>query len=393
MFVTKMQILCKIIVTKDQPLNRWFIPSENDCYLGDNSRSSLTACIVRFFKGEGKSVGKLRITRILPDEGDVQRYLFLRASRWSACLAGIVLTFSTALPAKIKSPRALSTSSNIELAAPLAEVVKAVELAAVDPIVHGTYVYERDKTLTGAHPAVDSSAFGNAKPQGRVFYKVAENVIAPRHFKATEDMGTITVRYLVQAITPTSTSVRVDAIYIESAHRAVHPSEGAVESAEFGEVQLHLNRILAQEKDDLDEAKDESKAESKEDTSVAAPVAEASELLMQPAAAVPSRKSPPPASSRPVVAGNGQPPAGASDNSSVGELEERVKSLRHQVEARVKAPGAPLKSAPFHTATTIQTVPGESEVAIVILTTYWYGVQTPDGHRGWIQRSQLEPLP
>jgi len=56
-------------------------------------------------------------------------------------------------------------------------------------------------------------------------------------------------------------------------------------------------------------------------------------------------------------------------------------------------PGAPLKSAPFHTATTIQTVHGASEVAVVILTSYWYCVQTTDGHTGWIQRSQLEALP
>jgi hypothetical protein len=77
----------------------------------------------------------------------------------------------------------------------------------------------------------------------------------------------------------------------------------------------------------------------------------------------------------------------------VAELEQRVNQLRHQVEARVKAPGAALKSAPFHTATAIQTVPPNAEVAIVILTAYWYGVQTTDGHTGWIQRSQLEDLP
>ena len=70
-----------------------------------------------------------------------------------------------------------------------------------------------------------------------------------------------------------------------------------------------------------------------------------------------------------------------------------MQQLRHEAEARVKAPGAQLKSAPFHTATTIQTLPVDSEVAIMILTTYWYGVQTTDGHTGWIQRSQLESLP
>ena len=35
----------------------------------------------------------------------------------------------------------------------------------------------------------------------------------------------------------------------------------------------------------------------------------------------------------------------------------------------------------------------ESEVLVVVLTKYWYGVETADGHRGWVHRSQAEPLP
>jgi len=27
------------------------------------------------------------------------------------------------------------------------------------------------------------------------------------------------------------------------------------------------------------------------------------------------------------------------------------------------------------------------------LTKYWYGVETTDGHKGWVHRSQAEPLP
>ena len=30
---------------------------------------------------------------------------------------------------------------------------------------------------------------------------------------------------------------------------------------------------------------------------------------------------------------------------------------------------------------------------MVVLTPYWYGVETEDGHRGWVHHSQLEPLP
>jgi len=75
------------------------------------------------------------------------------------------------------------------------------------------------------------------------------------------------------------------------------------------------------------------------------------------------------------------PRRSSAASGSVAELEQRVNRLRHQVEARIKQPGAPLKSAPFHTATTIQTVPGDSEVAVVILTSYGMACRRRTGIR------------
>jgi hypothetical protein len=71
-------------------------------------------------------------------------------------------------------------------------------------------------------------------------------------------------------------------------------------------------------------------------------------------------------------------------------LEQHVKDLRQQVMRLVKAPGAPLKSAPFHTATTLQSLPTGTEILIVISTPYWVGVETHDGQHGWILRDELE---
>ena len=71
-------------------------------------------------------------------------------------------------------------------------------------------------------------------------------------------------------------------------------------------------------------------------------------------------------------------------------LEERVKDLRKQLERQVKAPGAPLKSAPFHTASTVQSLPPGTEILILISTPYWYGIETHEGQHGWIMRDQLE---
>jgi len=67
---------------------------------------------------------------------------------------------------------------------------------------------------------------------------------------------------------------------------------------------------------------------------------------------------------------------------STQSLEQHVKDLRRQVERLVKEPGAPLKSAPFHTAGTLQLLTPGTEVLILISTPYWYGVETHDGQHG-----------
>ena len=70
-----------------------------------------------------------------------------------------------------------------------------------------------------------------------------------------------------------------------------------------------------------------------------------------------------------------------------------MQDLRRQVERLVKAPGAPLKSAPFHTASTLNPLQAGTEVLILISTPYWYGVETREGQHGWISRDELESLP
>lgn len=86
-------------------------------------------------------------------------------------------------------------------------------------------------------------------------------------------------------------------------------------------------------------------------------------------------------------------PAPQGMSSPLQTLEQQVHDLRQQVQRLVKAPGAPLKSAPFHTASTLQSLPPGTEVLVVISTTYWLGVETHEGQHGWILRDELEFLP
>ena len=80
---------------------------------------------------------------------------------------------------------------------------------------------------------------------------------------------------------------------------------------------------------------------------------------------------------------------GAEDRAVVRSVE----NLRHDVERVVKSPGAQLKSAPFHSASSLKSLAAGSQVVILVSTRYWYGVETESGEHGWVHHSQLEPLP
>jgi hypothetical protein len=247
---------------------------------------------------------------------------------------------------------------------PEAEVLKAVQEVTQDQIIHGTYSYEKERILYGAHSAASARVFGVWPGPGKAFYKVASKVLSPRFFKDSEDIGTITVRYVVKDAGPGAATVQIDAVFLD-ARNVRHPSTGTVESSEYAAIQAHLKNIQTN-RQQAEEAKAETAA------------------AQRPQAAAP----------QPTGLPRAEP---ASDPStpalSVQELQERVRALRHEVELRVKDSGASLKSAPFRSSATILSLPAQTEVLVVVLTPYWYGVETEDGHHGWIHHSQLEPLP
>jgi hypothetical protein len=121
-------------------------------------------------------------------------------------------------------------------------------------------------------------------------------------------------------------------------------------------------------------------------------------LLSTPPPATPESIADGAASSNSPPSDSGASNSGSSNsgtswtNDSGISLEQHVADLRRQIERLVKAPGAPLKSAPFHTASTMKSLEPGTEVLILILTPYWYGVETNDGQHGWLRRDQLEEL-
>jgi len=249
----------------------------------------------------------------------------------------------------------------MEISAPENEVLQAVSEVVNDGIIQGSKEYNRDKYVENASPATSSSLFPQWTDPGKVFYKVRTNVLAPVNFKASNDEGTLAVRYVVESKSPQQTVVRIDAIFVEDFRRVPHRSNGSVETAEYKDIQDHVDTIELQKKE---------AAES---------VAHRQEVLAQ--HSLDEKKAQDQTSTLEMA------------QTSTQTLEQHVQNLRHEIERLVKAPGAQLKSAPFSSASSLKTLDGGAEVVILIVTPYWYGVETEEGQHGWILRSQLESMP
>jgi DNA repair exonuclease SbcCD ATPase subunit len=179
-----------------------------------------------------------------------------------------------------------------------------------------------------------------------------------------------------------NTVLRIDALFVEDFRHSVHQSNGSVESSEYKDIQDRLQAVelMKKENAEAEQAKQERLAKK----NFGMGTTDDTVLLSTPA----STAQPSPAS-----AGSATPQPSAAYDQSPESLEQHVAELRRQVERLVKKPGAPLKSAPFHTASTMKSLDPGVEVLILISTPYWYGVETHDGQHGWIRRDQLEQMP
>jgi polyhydroxyalkanoate synthesis regulator phasin len=288
-----------------------------------------------------------------------------------------------------------------------AELLPVVEDIAQNGVIRGTKEYNNDEFIGGAKAATTCRVFPAWNEGGRVFYKVREHALDPRNFKDSGDSGTLAVRYVVQAQGEKNTVLRIDALFVEEFRRTVHPSNGSVESSEYKDIQEHLAALDVMKKENIEAGEQrQQQLNRKLNPGMLSDVPGSQSSSSKP----PSRTAENAAVPMPQaggVAGAGetadqsasvQVPAGTSlaessptpSSLSGTSLEEHVKDLRRQVERLVKAPGAALKSAPFHTASTLQSLPKGTEILIVISTPYWYGVETHDGQRGWIVRDQLD---
>jgi len=279
----------------------------------------------------------------------------------SLCL--LIMLFMVAAPASAKTHKKAADYGHgfsSEISASESEVIEALEDVVNDGIIQGSKEYNKDKFIDKAEAATSSPLFPPWKENGKVYYKVRNHAIAPANFKETQDEGTVAVRYIVTSKDATRTIVRIDAVFVESFRRAVHPSDGSVESAEFQDIQDHVDAIQLRKK----QAEEAERHRQEELAKRAMDAKRQQDAISQ-------------------VSMNGAPLT----------LDQHVAELRRQVERVVKGQGGQLKSAPFQSATSLKSLNPGTQVVILIVTSYWYGVETEDGQHGWVNHSDLEPVP
>ena len=270
---------------------------------------------------------------------------------------------------------------NIPLPEP--EVAQVVEDVAQNTIIRGTKEYDKDEYVKGAVEAASTPVFPPWTEGGKVFYKVRKHALDPRNFKNSGDLGTLAVRYVVQVQGFENTVLRIDAVFVEDIRHTVHLSNGSVESNEYSDIHERLDAVELMKKENAEALRAKQDRLAKENFGLGSDTVVLS--------------TPPPET--PIENTHGESPMGATRGQlsaydlPAQSLEQRVAELRSQVERLVKKPGAALKSAPFHTASTLKSLEPGVEVLIQISTTYWFGVETRDGQHGWIQRDQLEQVP
>jgi hypothetical protein len=309
-----------------------------------------------------------------------------------------ILFFSVlALPvsAREKNKDAVQYGAGLSANLPYNEkdVEAVLQDVSQDGIIRGSKEYNKDEYVSGATAAESTKAFSDRPRGGKVFYKIRDKALDPRNFKNSSDVGTLAVRYIVQPEGDNNSVLRIDAVFIEDFRHVSHPSNGSVETAEFKDIRDRLEAIQSMKQQTAEAEREKREylgAEAKGGTSTSRPTAgeEKPEMVTKNETRANTASNDAASAVAPDT-----PPINASSSTPAQTSDERLKYLKQQVERLVKAPGAALRSAPFHTASTLQSLPAGTEVLIVVSTPYWLGVETHDGQHGWILRDQLELLP
>jgi hypothetical protein len=257
-------------------------------------------------------------------------------------------------------------SFTIEVDQPFNRVASVVEDVARSSVIKGTFEYAGEEQLEGAQFEANSRLFPAWTGAGKVFFKVRNRTLAPKHFIESNDVGAVAVRYVVEADGANSTRLVIDAVFVENGGHHGHASDGYVETCEFAEIGRRL-KDAEQPRTVL--AANESSSHSERGS---APVSDSSDL--------------------PRVIAEQQAQL-ESESAKLRQLETEARKLRASEFVRVEAERAELKASPYSHAHVVEALTRGQEVTVLSKSEYWCRVRSEDGQEGWIANTSLEARP
>ena len=286
--------------------------------------------------------------------------MFFSSRSRSVIALFLLLGLSVIIPVHARQREHYGQGLSLEVDQPHDEVLKVVQEAVNDGVIRGTFEYKGAHELEGAEPALTSSAFPRWTEGGDVLYKIRPNTLAPEHFFASSDVGTVVVRYVVQKVSPSVTHLRIDAVFEQDSHHYTRPSNGQVESHEFEAISDRIKDAedrVAQERQKVSLDQQQEKLES-----LQAELDRETKLLN-------------------------------AANDQALHLQEQIKTFQSGRPAHVRTAGADLKAAPYNGSRTLELLtPGEA-VTILLQTPAWSRIRAPHGTEGWVYRPMLEATP
>jgi hypothetical protein len=299
---------------------------------------------------------------------------------WSAGSGGL---FSAALfllvlsvPVYSRTREKAAPSFAIEVDEPFSRVVAVVEDVARSSVIKGTFEYAGDDQLTGAQFGTSSRLFPAWTGAGKVFFKVRNRTLAPKHFIQSNDVGAVAVRYVVQENGSNSTRLLIDAVFVENGGHHGHPSDGYVETCEFAEIGKRLKefdqqRTLRASGHEFSPSRESS---SQPDKSVAKEVDSSATADIRRAIAEQESQL-------------------AADTANLQQLEAQARKIRAAEFVRISAERAELKALPYSHARLVAALKQGQEVTVLVKSAYWFRVRSEDGQEGWVSHSALEAQP
>lgn len=314
---------------------------------------SRRGCVPAMSLGEYDAAG--RLARSLSQPG-------LRTFCSVAILLSLVLVLA-ASPASAQiyhdPHRKTTIGFSVDLNASPDTVTQIVKGVANDSVIRGTFMYAKETEIEDADFAKTSSVLPHAPGSGQVFYKTKSKVISPAHFPAANDIGTVTVRYVVEVVNPQRAHLTIDAVFVTDAGHRLYASDGSVETSEYAEIMTQLKALDAPKV--RHHAPQTIAAAGQETVGLQNTLADEQSQL-------------------------------ADAKVTEQKLQERIKQLQFNTQGRIRGQAVPLKASPYDHASTVLTLEKGLTVTVLTTTKYWYRVRTSKGDEGWLYYAFLEPL-